>query len=330
MPLGQPRDWGFWTRAKLEVLRDYLAAFLTASQSAPSAVYLDAFAGEGRGVDRLTSEEFDGSARIAAQAVAAGTSGYRFEHLRFFELKQRHAATIEAELRRDYPGRDIQVISGDCNRTLPATLAALPPSLRKAPTFAFLDPFGTELRWPTIRAVAKHKDGLKYKVEFWMLFNSAGMMRIAGSSPEKAALDWEERLDELFGNGTWGQIVQARRDGLISADNARAAFVNLMRWQLEQELGYVHTHALELKNARGAPIYHMIFATDHPVGDKIIRDLYARSAAALPGMAEEARQAHDGVFTLFPVAEPAPKYEHDPPVAPAELLKLMRERRGHG
>jgi three-Cys-motif partner protein len=318
-----PRPWGYWTRAKLDVLQDYLAAFLAASSGkAPHAVYLDAFAGEGSGIDRLTSEEFDGSPRIAAGAVANGSSGYRFSHLRLFELSTTRAAGIQAYLREHFPGRDIDVVPGDCNTTLPATLKIMPEAVRRSPTFAFLDPFGTELKWPTIEAIADHKRGLRYKVELWMLFSAAGLMRIAGSSPAKAALGAEDILIDLFGNTRWEPIVNARRAGTISGADAREAFVNLMRWQLEEALGYHTTHALELKNARGTSIYHMIFATDHPAGDKIVSSLYAKAAEALPEMADEARQHTTGAGRLFSMpssGRPTP-YKHEAPVEPGTFL----------
>jgi len=319
-----PRPWGFWTRAKLDVLRDYLAAFLTASSGkAPYAVYLDAFAGEGSGIDRLTSEEFDGSPRIAAGAVANGDSGYRFSHLRLFELSPTRAAGIQAHLREHFPGRDIDVIPGDCNTTMPVTLTSMAEAVRRSPTFAFLDPFGTELRWPTIEAIADHKRGLKYKVELWMLFSAAGLMRIAGNSPDKAAIGAEDRLTDLFGGTGWEPIVYARRAGTISGMDAREAFVNLMRWQLEQTLGYRATHALELKNARGTSIYHMIFATDHAAGDKIISSLYAKAAEALPGMADEARQHATGAARLFsmPGSDRPHPYKHEDPLQPTAFLE---------
>ncbi|MGH2858604.1 MAG: hypothetical protein ACRDMJ_14105, partial [Solirubrobacteraceae bacterium] len=70
------QSWGFWTQSKLQILEDYLAAFLTASSlRAKGAVYLDAFAGEGAGRDRLTDSEFDGSARIAAAVSATNDTG---------------------------------------------------------------------------------------------------------------------------------------------------------------------------------------------------------------------------------------------------------------
>ena len=81
------RSWGYWTRAKLEMLADYLAAFATASKGQSERVYLDAFAGEGAGLDRLTGEEFPGSARIALEAG----EGAGFTKFRYFEMGQRAA-----------------------------------------------------------------------------------------------------------------------------------------------------------------------------------------------------------------------------------------------
>lgn len=96
------RSWGYWTRVKLGMLGEYLGGFATASKGQAERVYLDAFAGEGSGLDRLTGEQFPGSARIALEAgERAG-----FTRFRFFELSRR-AAELEAQLRADYPNRDI-------------------------------------------------------------------------------------------------------------------------------------------------------------------------------------------------------------------------------
>jgi len=51
-----PRPWGYWTEVKLQILSDYLDAFLTACQSQREVVYLDAFAGEGHGLSRVTGK----------------------------------------------------------------------------------------------------------------------------------------------------------------------------------------------------------------------------------------------------------------------------------
>jgi three-Cys-motif partner protein len=75
------RTWGYWTQLKLAMLRDYLSRFAVASKAQPERIYLDAFAGEGSGRDRLTGEEFHGSARIALD-IDDGSGFTRFRGLR--------------------------------------------------------------------------------------------------------------------------------------------------------------------------------------------------------------------------------------------------------
>ena len=49
--------------------------------------------------------------------------------------------------------------------------------------------------------------------------------------------------------------------------------VNLQRWRFERDLGYAMTARIPMRMPSGLPIYDMVFATDHPVGNKIMTDL---------------------------------------------------------
>lgn len=325
MASASKQSWGFWTQSKLQILEDYLAAFLTAcSLRAKGAVYLDAFAGEGAGRDRLTDAEFDGSARIAAAAIANNESDFCFTYLRFVELNRGRADDIRSKFRADFPGRDIDVLPGDCNEVIPRLLAAMPEEFTWLPTFAFLDPFGIELRWDTIRALADHKRDHKYKVELFMLFATPAIMRIAGLTPEKALVDADIRLTGLFGCNDWEPIVEARRQHRIGGDQAREAFVNVMRWRLVNDLGYQRTHILEFRNSRGGPLYHMVFATDHEAGDRIMANLYATAANRNQDMAQDAVAHKTGVQSLFAASEIKPLiYRATPPIRPSEYLDAL-------
>jgi three-Cys-motif partner protein len=315
------RSWGYWTQAKLRVLADYLDSFVVAASGPSERVYLDAFAGEGTGLDRLTGEEFKGSARIALEAQEPG-----FTRFRFFE-KGRRATELESRLRGDYPGRDIVVFEGDCNETIPRALREL-EGLRWAPTFAFVDPDGMELSWGTLRALAVHKGGYRsaksskpvYKVELWMLFPSAGLMRTLALDEEKLRPEDELRATRLFGEQSWRPIYARRLDGRLSGADAREEYVNLMRWRLERDLGYRWTHPLELKSTRGIPLYHMIFATDNEAGTRIMEHLYAAAAAEIPAMRREAADRAVGQQTLDLGFEPAPDtgYRYEPPWEPPD------------
>ena len=59
------REWGFWTRGKLQMLRDYLDAFTTASKSSQEILYFDLFAGQAENTERFTKEPIKGSPWVA-------------------------------------------------------------------------------------------------------------------------------------------------------------------------------------------------------------------------------------------------------------------------
>lgn len=319
------RSWGYWTRAKLRILEDYLPAFLTASGGrAKEIVYLDAFAGEGRGLDRVTGEEFKGSARIALDASQAGG----FTRLRYFEQASK-ARELQDRLRVDYPDRDIVVYGGDCNLTMREALDEL-QDVRWAPTFAFIDPDGMELSWATLELLAAHKRGYRrdaskreYKVELWLLFPTQGLVRTLSLDPTKIVEADRDRADRLFGTGEWRLIYDLRRSGDIDAATARDEYVNLLRWRLEKVLGYATTHPLELKNTRGGTIYHMVFATDNQAGERIMSDLYARAGAELPDMLREAKDRQRG-WQAFDLDTVPPKvdYVYEPPWTPPGITEM--------
>jgi three-Cys-motif partner protein len=319
---GATRAWGFWTQLKLQILIDYLEGFAAASRAQRERVYFDPFAGEGAGVDRQTGEEFPGSARIALET--GGGSG--FTRFRFFELDSTRARDLEQRLQALYPGRDIRVYAGDCNAMIPVALDAL-RSLNWAPTFAFLDPDGIELAWQTVVTLADHKRGYRstasskpeYKVELWMLFPSAGLVRTLALDGTKLSAADEAKATRLFGSEAWRPIYEARRRGEINAAEAREEYVNLMRWRLENELGYRFTHAFEVKNTNGVPLYHMIFATDNDAGTKIMSAVYDKAALSQPQMRQEARDRATGQQTLnldIPIAQPEATYRYEPPWEP--------------
>jgi three-Cys-motif partner protein len=307
------RSWGYWTEAKLAILHDYLPAFLNASKGKASEfVYLDAFAGEGHGISRLTGQQFSGSARIALDvAVADG-----FTKLRYFE-KEEKAHELEQRLLSEYPGRDIKVYGGDCNQTIATALKELQP-VRWAPTFAFVDPDVMELAWQTLRRLADHKRGYRpsgssrpeYKVELWLLFPTQGLIRTLALDERKLRSADEDRATQLYGTDSWRAIYDRRVAGKLSPSEAREEYVNLMRWRLTNDLGYANTHPFELKNTRGGTVYHMVFATDSEAGDRIMtqslrEDRPARARHATAGQRQGEGSSHPSISAMSRSTRPA-------------------------
>ncbi len=329
------QSWGFWSRYKLELLRLYLEAFTTTTKNrSKKCVYLDLFGGDPDNVERDTLLPIDGSAKIALDITDPP-----FTHLRFFE-KEPRASRLGDKLQADYPGRDVIVYSGDCNETIGQALADLHSAdAGWAPTFAFLDPTGPHYQWTTLEKLARHKGvKAKTKVELWILFPDPLFMRMLPKSGELRTSD-NETITAMYGTPQWHAIFTARLTEQITPKEAREEYVNLMRWRLERVLGYRSTHQLEIYNASGVPLYHMVFATDSKAGNDIMASLYNRAANEFPDMAKQAkmqrqrkRREATGQFDLFSAAgQPEPSatqpgrtgkprklYKHTPPDEPRE------------
>lgn len=313
----RPRYWTWTTSVKLEVLTKYLRAFNIASQGkARHRVYIDLFAGIPENRDRETDEVFAGSARLALQTEPP------FTVARCVELPAK-AHALEATLRQEFPGRDIEVVPGDCNEVIGDLLTGL-GQLEHYPTFAFVDPDGMQVAWSTLEALARHKPSSSTKVEIWMLLSTPGIMRTLALDPAKLTGVDIDRATRLFGTDGWLSIYDARRGRRISASRARAEYMNLMRWQLQEVLGYRHTHGIALHNERGTPMYDMVFATDHDAGNRIMASLYRDAYRQYPQMrqkvAEERRdrapqQSLFGPEELHEASNDS-EYQHEPPHRP--------------
>jgi three-Cys-motif partner protein len=330
-----PRSWGWWTEQKLDILGDYLAAFNKASARAGATVYLDLFAGQAQNVSRSRTEHLiRGSARRALEAKPP------FTVLRFFELTGR-AAGLKAALETEYPGsRDrFKVVPGDCNMAIAAVLAEL-ANLNWAPTFAFLDQQSTEVQWPTLQQLAWHKRDDKPKTELWLLCASGLLPRGLRLRTETIDTTTVDRMTAMFGTDVWTEALDATRAGELGPADFRSELTNLMRWRLEQELGYKTTLVFKVTNTSGSEIFDMIFATDHWAGEKIMKSVYSAAERRQPALRRkaqlqrrQAREESQGLYGMFNLDEYAPdkpdtslfevKSEHVPPHPPYR----RRERR---
>lgn len=276
-----PRPWGWWTEHKLQILSKYLQAFATASRTVNERIYLDLFAGQPENVSRDTHEEILGSVH---RALAVSPP---FTRIHLFELPA-NAARLEAQFRAQYPDRAIRVHSGDCNRTLQAAFREL-VRYRWAPTFVFVDQQAAEVTWRTLEQISRFRRG-KTKAEMWILFGTSFLPRGLRIGKQNMDAKFGDRMTSMFGSDEWIPIVRARRAGLLTAAETRFELLNLMRWRLENTLGYRATYPFTMVNTSGQEIYHMIFVSDHPAGDKIMRSLYSQAQAEQPLMREQAMQ----------------------------------------
>ena len=202
------RFGGDWTSKKLEVIRGYLESYNTVLKSAPfKKAYIDAFAGtgyrkdcrdvaDGQGVlfPDLAAKEpqalLDGSARIALRTEP------RFDSYIFIERNEERCRGLSA-LKTEFPGlaEDISVLNGEANEEIRRLCGKNWDNHRAV---LFLDPYGMQVEWETIEAVAKTKC-----IDLWVLFplgmGANRLLTRSGEIPES----WRERLNVLLGTDDW-------------------------------------------------------------------------------------------------------------------------------
>lgn len=276
---------GQWTERKLLVLEKYLQAYTTALKNFPfQKLYIDAFAGTGyrdirreeqpgEGVqhtlfpDLVESEPqdfLDGSARIALQVKP------HFDRYIFIERRPEHCAHLES-LKSEFPALSdrIAIDQGDANIKLQQLCGMF---LRKTRAVLFLDPYGMQVEWSTIEAVAQTK-----KIDLWLLFPlGIGVNRLlkkSGDIPES----WRHRLNLLLGTDDWYKEFYEKESvpTLYGDDEERLVKVKMetigryFNNRLKSIFAGVAEEPGVLRNSSNNPLYLLCFAVGNESGKSI-------------------------------------------------------------
>jgi three-Cys-motif partner protein len=283
---------GEWTTRKLEVLAGYLQGYTNALKNQPfQKLYIDAFAGTGYRDARRANEGdllhntlfpdmadpepqsfLEGSARLALQVNP------QFDRYIFIERSPEHCTRLES-LKAEFPGvtKKIDIRQGDANAKIQELCATDWRSKRAA---LFLDPYGMQVEWKTIEAIAKTK-----AIDLWLLFPlGIGVNRLltkSGDIPES----WRRRLNLLLGTEDWYEEFYKieTMPTLFGDDNERVikATMETMGRYFTNRLKTIFAGVAEepgvLRNSANNPLYLLCFA----VGNERGRDIALRIAQHL-------------------------------------------------
>ena len=271
---------GPWTEEKLSRLRKYLSAYTTIFKGNPMAAklttnYVDAFAGTGyRGSPKslestllpLMDEDArnfqKGSAQIALETNPS------FHRYLFVDTNINHVRELE-KLRNQFPAKAdrIEIIQEEANSFLQRW--CVETNWRQNRAVVFLDPYGMEVEWPTIKAIATTK-----AIDLWILFplGQAVNRLLTRKHPPKDA--WADRITKCFGTEKWRKAFYQpqRQSDLFNATNRlekEADFESIGGFfvkRLETVFEMVAQNPLPLRNSRNIPIYLLCFAASNPKG----------------------------------------------------------------
>ena len=173
---------------KLNKLEDYLKAYLKVFKNKDwvHTIYIDAFAGTGEvptaAADPSLPLDDDGKAFIVGSARRALSLESSFSEYVFIEKTRMKARELE-RLKTEYPekaGR-ITIVNEDANSALQSICAKR--DWRKCRAVVFLDPFGNQVEWKTIEAIAKTKS-----VDLWYFPSPLVWAFIARSAAKRSSI----------------------------------------------------------------------------------------------------------------------------------------------
>ncbi len=258
------RAGGDWANEKLHFLKNYIERFIVSMRNMPwrSIHYIDLFSGPGK-----NKTENKGIISLGSPLIVLNQKR-DFDKYFFCDIEQDNINTLSkrCSLCKQYP--KIEFFSEDANKAVHSVVKKIVnidtkfikgvwPSLN----LAFLDPEGLELRWDTVNVLASMK-----RMDLIIYYPQMGITRQA---PNELGLASDTAIDSFFGDRQWRTIYEEFRD----SSSLHRKLLDYYKSKLAN-LGYTNFQTNEpvAKNSKGAPLYRLLFASKHPLGDKFWED----------------------------------------------------------
>lgn len=284
---------GSWTEQKLECVRKYLHAYTTIMSKQPFRfAYIDAFAGTGY---RETDSDEDTDELMFPDLVSPEVASFRHGSARnaleveprfmkyvFIEKNiNRHAELEELKkefvLKAEFSDDMIECVPGDANEYL-KDLREKNWKIHRA--LVFLDPYGMQVEWQTIEAIARTQ-----AIDLWILFPVGTVNRLLKNDGEiRPSL--QARLDMFFGERAWYDVFyQLAKEISLFGEEERwqktgdifATIEEYFIKRLQRIFAGVAPNPLILRNSKNVPLYLLCFAAGNqkgaPIAVKIAKEI---------------------------------------------------------
>jgi three-Cys-motif partner protein len=265
------RESGEWVKEKLFYVKRYIDAFEVAMRDKTwrRRIFIDLFAGPGKCTIREIKEIVLGSPLLALQTP------YPFTDYYFVDMEQQNIDVLTKRSQTSsVPNEYVHILIGDANQRVKEIVADIAKidkqfikGLLPCLSLAFLDPEGLELEWKTVETLAQMN-----RMDLIIHYSQNGLTR---NMDRCYASQDETVVDRFFGDRNWRQVYKnvSEKKEIIGIHRA---LIDYYKSKLSK-LGYVVINDSEeiareplIRNTkRNAPLYRLIFASKHPLGNKI-------------------------------------------------------------
>jgi three-Cys-motif partner protein len=265
------RDSGEWVKEKLHYVQRYVDSFETAmrDKSWRRRNYIDLFSGPGKCTIRGTKEYLFGSPLLALNTRFPFTDYY------FGDLDGKNIGYLrERAGAGPVPLDHIRFLVGDANQKVKDVVNEIEAADNEylegsgsCLNLAVLDPPGLELEWATVEALGRMKT-----MDLIIHYSQNGLTR---NLERCFSMPDETVIDRFFGDREWRRIYEhasLRKEAigihrpLIDHFKARLATLGYVVINENQE---TVREPLIRNIERNAPLYRLIFASKHKLGNRI-------------------------------------------------------------
>lgn len=291
-------SWGGrWTEQKLDAFEKYVKAYLTIMNKYRDKygwklVYFDGFAGSGeRGGEQ--SEEFPSLFDISGLEISdsdltvyAGAAERvvrieqrGFDYYYFNEPDEKSMVALQSKLSEFTRNKRVEFRSEDANKEI-IKLANGFKKRSDLKGLVFLDPFGMQVDWSSLYALKG------CAVDLWILVPTGVI--INRMLDKKGNLFHTNKLQRFFGleeNAIKQYFYQKHEEQTLFGEefhqlkkipDAIPKIAELYVDLLKGIFSHVSDEPLILRNTRGVPIFHFVFASNNPVAKKIASQIIGK------------------------------------------------------
>jgi three-Cys-motif partner protein len=262
---------GYWSEIKLDIVKEYAKAYSTIMSSEKQKsfyhIYIDGFSGAGKHFSK-TSQDFVPGSPLNALLIKPPFREYHLIDLdgdKIGELKK-----IVGER------QDVNIYKGDCNEIL---LNDIFPKVRYKDFrrgLCLLYPYGLHLNWEVIRTAGQLRT-----IDMFLNFPFMDMNRnTLWRQPEKVNQKNIERMNCFWGDESWRGIAYRKQRTLFGYEEEKSSnedIAKAFQERLKKEAGFLKVPSpLPMFNSKGAVVYYLFFASQKPVGQKIVTDIFKK------------------------------------------------------
>lgn len=260
---------GHWTETKLDCVSRYLEAYQTALKNKGfELVYIDAFSGDGS--VQLKDNESpllqDGREFTRGSARRAIELDPPFNQYHFIDRSQPSLDELRQTIAEERPTllSRTKLHAGDVNIVLPRIVHGL--NVRKNRAVVFADPFGMQLNWETVKAVA-----VVPIIDFWYLVPTGLAINRLVTRDGRMPETWSNKLDSFLGTTDWKTrwYKPSLQQDLFGSSDAIEKAVGLdeieadFHQRLKDAFALVAPNRLQLRDKKRV-LFTLMFACSNP------------------------------------------------------------------